>query len=161
MKRAHKGECLYLAELDVHFPELTTEQTLTFAANTRRNEESTSEHVHQQSWDVASMFHLGSAFHTQVGNGTIRGLSGGEERRVSLAEALISDAQLQCWDNSTRGLDSSTASRFVRLMRSSSQVLDSTTIMSIYQASDEMCSVCSSVSLSSVPRPPCSYRFFV
>lgn len=47
----------------------------------------------------------------------IRGVSGGEKRRTSLAEAFLGDAQLRCWDNSTRGLDSCTALRFVQLNR--------------------------------------------
>lgn len=71
----------------------------------------------------------------------IRGLSGGEKRRTSLAEAFLADAQLQCWDNSTRGLDSSTALRFVQLLRASTETSQTTVAMTIYQASDAMFNV--------------------
>jgi ATP-binding cassette subfamily G (WHITE) protein 2 (PDR) len=66
----------------------------------------------------------------------IRGLSGGEKRRTSIAEVYISESQLQCWDNSTRGLDSATALRFVQLIKRTNIIRRSTVLMSIYQASD-------------------------
>ncbi len=46
---------------------------------------------------------------SRVGNDFIRGVSGGERKRVSIAEASLSGANLQCWDNATRGLDAATA----------------------------------------------------
>ncbi|KAI2472348.1 hypothetical protein F4781DRAFT_438557 [Annulohypoxylon bovei var. microspora] len=39
----------------------------------------------------------------QVGNAMLRGISGGEKRRASLAEVFVGSAQFQCWDNSTGG----------------------------------------------------------
>jgi ABC-type multidrug transport system ATPase subunit len=68
----------------------------------------------------------------------IRGLSGGEKRRTSIAEAFVGGAQFQCWDNSTRGIDSSTARRFIELLRSSTRSRQSTAVMSLYQASETM-----------------------
>lgn len=45
--------------------------------------------------------------YTNVGNEFERGVSGGEKKRVSIADAMITKASVQCWDNSTRGLDAS------------------------------------------------------
>ncbi|KAK4234448.1 ABC-2 type transporter-domain-containing protein [Achaetomium macrosporum] len=136
MHTQFKGECLYLAELDLHFPELTLGETLTFAASARRTT------LGHDSVGVArtaaSLFYLDGAFDTKVGNAMIRGLSGGEKKRASIAEAFLSGAQFQCWDNSTRGLDSSTALRFIRLLRQCTDALRSTVVMSIYQASEDM-----------------------
>ncbi len=134
MHTKFKGECIYLAELDLHFPELTLGETLTFAASAR-NLGSNTESVART---AASLFDLDTAFDTKVGNAMIRGLSGGEKKRASLAEAFLSGAQLQCWDNSTRGLDSSTALRFIQLLRRCTDSLQSTVVMSIYQASEDM-----------------------
>jgi ATP-binding cassette, subfamily G (WHITE), member 2, PDR len=138
MHRDSKGESIYLAELDVHFPELSVGQTLTFAAWTREN--GASPHLSAQAMgrDIAVLFRLLDAFDTKIGNALIRGVSGGEKRRASIAEALISNVQFQCWDNSTRGLDSLTAQQFIELLRKSTTALQSTTIMSIYQASETM-----------------------
>ncbi|XDG05108.1 hypothetical protein ABKA04_004723 [Annulohypoxylon sp. FPYF3050] len=138
MHRDFKGESIYLAELDAHFPELTLGQTLTFAASTREIGENSNIASRKTGRAVATLFGLSGAFDTKMGNALIRGVSGGETRRTSIAEALISGAQLQCWDNSTRGLDSATAQRFIELLRRSTTALRSTAIMSIYQASEAM-----------------------
>ncbi|TAQ91217.1 hypothetical protein B7494_g440 [Chlorociboria aeruginascens] len=138
MHRDFKGESIYLAELDKHFPELSLGQTLTFAASTRETGTNSRAASQAMSRDVAALFGLLDAFDSKMGNALIRGVSGGETRRTSIAEALISRSQLQCWDNSTRGLDSSTAQRFIELLRRSTSALRSTAIMSIYQASQAM-----------------------
>jgi len=46
--------------------------------------------------------------HTLVGNEHVRGVSGGERKRVSLAEMMATRAHVASWDNNTRGLDAST-----------------------------------------------------
>lgn len=138
MHRDFKGESIYLAELDAHFPELTLGQTLSFAASTRDVGKTSDDASKESVRDAAALFGLLSAVDTKMGSTMIRGVSGGEKRRTSIAEALISGAQFQCWDNSTRGLDSSTAQRFIQLLRRSTDTLQSTAVMSIYQASETM-----------------------
>lgn len=134
MHRRLKGEKVYLAELDVHFPELTLGQTLSFAASTRR-QKSEGRSIAR---DVSRQFSLQDAFDTKIGSAMIRGISGGEKRRTSIAEVIVGRAQFQCWDNSTRGLDSLTALRFIKLLRSSTDSLRSAVVMTLYQASQEM-----------------------
>ncbi|KAK4171533.1 ABC-2 type transporter-domain-containing protein [Triangularia setosa] len=131
-----KNECIYLAELDLHFPELTLGETLTFAAAARATAGNGS--PGQAARISASLFSLDGSFDTKVGNTIIRGLSGGEKKRASIAEAFLCGSQLQFWDNSTRGLDSSTALRFIQLLRQSTDTLGQTVTMSIYQASEDM-----------------------
>ncbi|KAH7324462.1 ABC-2 type transporter-domain-containing protein [Stachybotrys elegans] len=132
------AESLYLAELDAHFPELTLGETLTFAASTRELGSGSRAQSQANARDVAALFGLSGAYDTKMGNAVIRGVSGGETRRTSIAEALMGGAQFQCWDNSTRGLDSATAQRFIDLLRMSTDAVRSTAIMSLYQASDAM-----------------------
>jgi ATP-binding cassette subfamily G (WHITE) protein 2 (SNQ2) len=55
------------------------------------------------------MFNMEHTRQTLVGNEHVRGISGGEKKRVSLAEMMATRAHVACWDNSTRGLDASTA----------------------------------------------------
>lgn len=40
-----------------------------------------------------------------VGDEYVRGVSGGERKRVSITEMLATKPTVVCWDNSTRGLD--------------------------------------------------------
>lgn len=87
---------------------------------------------------VMAVFGLSHTVNTKVGNDFIRGVSGGERKRVSIAEAAIGGSPLQCWDNSTRGLDSATALEFVRTLRLSTEMAGSTAIVAIYQASQSI-----------------------
>ena len=50
-----------------------------------------------------AMFGISHTANTRVGNDFVRGVSGGERKRVTIAEATLSFAPLQAWDNSTRG----------------------------------------------------------
>ncbi|VUC35730.1 unnamed protein product [Clonostachys rosea] len=136
MHKHFKGESIYLAELDTHFAELSLGQTLAFAASTRELKANKQQTSLQNGRDASILFGLQGAFDTKMGNALIRGVSGGEIRRTSIAEALIGGAQFQCWDNSTRGLDSATAQHFIELLRKVTSDMNSTVIMSIYQASD-------------------------
>ncbi len=82
-----------------------------------------------------AIFGLSATKDTKVGDYLIRGVSGGERKRVSIAEAFLSGTTIQCWDNSTRGLDSATALEFVKTLRVSSNLMGATSIVAIYQAS--------------------------
>jgi ABC-type multidrug transport system ATPase subunit len=87
---------------------------------------------------IMAVFGLSHTLNTPVGNDFIRGVSGGERKRVSIAEAALGQSPLQCWDNSTRGLDSATALEFVRTLRLSTEMTGSAAIVAIYQASQSI-----------------------
>jgi energy-coupling factor transporter ATP-binding protein EcfA2 len=87
---------------------------------------------------VMAVFGLSHTINTKVGNDFIRGVSGGERKRVSIAEATLGNSPLQCWDNSTRGLDSATALEFVRSLRLSTELSGATAVVAIYQASQSI-----------------------
>jgi len=63
---------------------------------------------------------------------------GGEKKRVSIAEAMITKASTQCWDNSTRGLDASTAWEYVQSLRSLTNMAHISTIVALYQAGESL-----------------------
>ena len=68
-------------------------------------------------------------------------------KRVTVAEAALSAAPLQCWDNSTRGLDSANAIDFVKSLRMSSDYFGVTSIVAIYQAPQSAYDIFDKVSL--------------
>ncbi|KAF3761700.1 ABC transporter CDR4 [Cryphonectria parasitica EP155] len=139
MHKDHRGECIYTAEVDVHFPMLTVGDTLTFAARARAPRQIPggvpknvfTNHVRDV---VMAMFGISHTINTRVGNEYVRGVSGGERKRVTISEAALSGAPLQCWDNSTRGLDSANAIEFCKTLRLQSELFGSTACVSIYQA---------------------------
>jgi ATP-binding cassette subfamily G (WHITE) protein 2 (SNQ2) len=71
---------------------------------------------------------------TKVGNEYVRGVSGGERKRVSIIETLATRGSVYCWDNSTRGLDASTALEYTRAIRAMTDVLGFASIVTLYQA---------------------------
>lgn len=87
---------------------------------------------------LAELVGLSNVLRTRVGSASIRGVSGGERRRVSLAEAIATQADILCLDNPTNGLDSSTALEFIEMMREYTTQSRSATVMSVYQGSDAM-----------------------
>jgi ATP-binding cassette, subfamily G (WHITE), member 2, PDR len=139
MHKHFRGEAIYQAEVDVHFPQLTVGETLAFAAEARTPQNRlpgvTREQYALHMRDaVMAIFGLSHTVNTMVGNEYIRGVSGGERKRVSIAEVALSRSPLQCWDNSTRGLDAATALEFVKTLRLSTEFGGSTALVAIYQA---------------------------
>jgi ABC-type multidrug transport system ATPase subunit len=79
-----------------------------------------------------AMFGISHTRNTRVCNDFIRGVSGGERKRVTIAEAALSYAPMQCWDNSTRGLDSANAVEFCRTIRTQADVFGCASCVAIY-----------------------------
>lgn len=82
-----------------------------------------------------AVFGLSHTYNTKVGNDYVRGVSGGERKRVSIAEMALTASPLAAWDNSTRGLDSATALKFVQSLRLLADLAGSAHAIAIYQAS--------------------------
>lgn len=87
---------------------------------------------------LLKMFNIEHTIDTVVGNPYVRGVSGGERKRVSIAEMMITKATVCCWDNSTRGLDASTALDYVKSLRIMTNIYKTTTFVSLYQASENI-----------------------
>ena len=139
MHSRYRGEAIYTAEVDVHFPQLTVGETLSFAAEARAARKPLGGLTRRQYADhsrdvIMAVFGISHTVNTRVGNDFIRGVSGGERKRVSIAEAALSQAPLQCWDNSTRGLDSANAIEFCKTLRTGTQLLGQTALVAIYQS---------------------------
>lgn len=137
-----RGDFIYNAETDTHFPHLTVGQTLKFAAlaRTPRNRifgVTRDQYATHMRDVIMATFGLSHTLNTKVGDDYVRGVSGGERKRVSLAEACLNGSPLQCWDNSTRGLDSATALEFIRTLKNSSQLANVSSFVSLYQASQD------------------------
>lgn len=140
MHKNFSGEVIYQAETDVNFPHLTVGQTLMFAAlgRTPKNRlpgvtrKRYAEHLRDV---VMAMVGISHTINTKVGDDFVRGVSGGERKRVGIAEVMLNQSAIQCWDNSTRGLDSETALEFTRILRLSTEMAESAAIVAMYQAS--------------------------
>ncbi|ORX98957.1 ABC-2 type transporter-domain-containing protein [Clohesyomyces aquaticus] len=131
--RNYRRETIYLPEEDNHISSLTVRQTLEFALRMSLHSRGRGEQIKSLAPTLASMFGLEEALDRAVGGGPIPGISGGERKRVSIAEILAS-ASLECFDNSTKALDSSTALDFVNSLRTLTDAGQKTTLATLYQA---------------------------
>lgn len=143
MLKRFKQDLIYCPELDTHFPHLTVEQTLNFAIDCkmpdlRANHLSKKQYTDFMREMLGTVFGLRHTFKTKVGNDYIRGVSGGERKRVSIAEALACQGTVYCWDNATRGLDASTALEYAQAIRTSTHFTKSTAFVTLYQASQNI-----------------------
>jgi ATP-binding cassette subfamily G (WHITE) protein 2 (SNQ2) len=85
---------------------------------------------------LLSMLNIKHTENTIVGNAFVRGVSGGERKRVSIGEMFCGGASVCSWDNSTRGLDASTALDYAKSLRLLTDIMDQTTFVSLYQAGE-------------------------
>jgi len=60
---------------------------------------SRSEFCHTAVQVVMAVFGLSHTYNTKVGDDFVRGVSGGERKRVSIAEMVLSGSMFHAWDN--------------------------------------------------------------
>ncbi|KAI7904279.1 ABC-2 type transporter-domain-containing protein [Cokeromyces recurvatus] len=139
----YRGQVCYNEEEDQHYPTLTTKQTLQFALRTktpgkRLDNETKEDFINRILYLLGNMLGLTKQMNTMVGNAFVRGLSGGERKRLSIAEQMTTRSAINCWDCSTRGLDAASALDYVRSLRIITDIFNTTTIATLYQASNSI-----------------------
>lgn len=135
VKKYYRGQVAYVPENDVHFPTLNVRQTLEFALQSKTPKRY-HDKIPRYLEIYGRVFGMSHTMDTLVGNEYIRGVSGGERKRISIIESLATDSSVMCWDNSTRGLDASSALDYARSLRIMTDTCGKATLMTLYQASD-------------------------
>ncbi|XVE88987.1 hypothetical protein DITRI_Ditri19aG0113900 [Diplodiscus trichospermus] len=74
---------------------------------------------------------------TMVGDEMLRGISGGQRKRVTTGEMLVGPAKVLLMDEISTGLDSSTTFQIVNSLKQSVHILSGTTIISLLQPAPE------------------------
>jgi len=113
----------YVPQEDIHLAALTVMQTMKFAAACQTSREgpklqSSAERVKT----LLTRLGLEHRVDTLVGDDLLRGLSGGEKRRLTIAIQITKQAQLLLADEPTTGLDSSTSFDIFRALRDVSRI---------------------------------------
>lgn len=109
----YRGQIVINTEEELFFPALTVGQTMDFATRLKLpfklpNGVSTKEELRTETRQfLLQSMGIEHTVDTKVGNAFVRGVSGGERKRVSIIECLATKGSVMCWDNSTRGLDAS------------------------------------------------------
>ncbi|EIE21490.1 hypothetical protein COCSUDRAFT_66913 [Coccomyxa subellipsoidea C-169] len=128
----------YVPQFDFLLPTLTVAETLRYSAQLRLPRSATAAEVKARVEGVLYELGLEHVAGSQVGGSSgIRGISGGERRRVTIGMELVIDPSILILDEPTSGLDSYTA---VNLMTTLKQVAQAgrVVMLSFHQPSPAM-----------------------
>ncbi|KAF2479232.1 ABC transporter [Neohortaea acidophila] len=138
--KQYRGQIVMNTEEELFFPTLTVGQTMDFASRMKvpykvpSNIKDQKEFKNMMRDFLLRSMSIEHTHDTKIGNEFVRGVSGGERKRVSIIETMVSRGSVFCWDNSTRGLDASTALEYTKCVRAMTDILGLSSIVSLYQA---------------------------
>lgn len=136
----YQGQIVMNTEEELFYPRLTVGQTMEFATKLKvpyhlpGEGKSVAEYTAETKQFLLESMGIAHTVDTKVGNEFVRGVSGGERKRVSIIECLATRGSVFTWDNSTRGLDASTALEWAKALRAMTDVQGLSTIVTLYQA---------------------------
>jgi len=102
----YRGQIIMNTEEEIFFPSLTVGETIDFATRLRvpyhlpEGVKDAEEYAQIQEDFLLSAMGIEHTKGTKVGDAYIRGVSGGERKRVSIVECLTSRGSVFAWDNS-------------------------------------------------------------
>jgi ABC-type multidrug transport system ATPase subunit/ABC-type multidrug transport system permease subunit len=102
-------ESAYVQQDDVHIATLTVEETIMYAAWSRLPQSTSWPARMQRVEELLEIMGLTSVRNNYVGDAFLRGISGGQKRRLSMAVELVALPRLLFLDEPTSGLDSAIA----------------------------------------------------
>ncbi|CBI18157.3 unnamed protein product, partial [Vitis vinifera] len=103
----------FVTQDDILYPHLTVRETLIFCSLLRLPNTLTKQEKISLADSVIAELGLAKCENTIIGNSFIRGVSGGERKRVSIAHEMLINPSLLILDEPTSGLDSTSAYRLV------------------------------------------------
>ncbi|KAK8597369.1 hypothetical protein V6N13_001981 [Hibiscus sabdariffa] len=127
----------FVLQDDVAFPHLTVKETLTYAALLRLPNTLTMQQKKERATSVISELGLVRCQNTVIGGTFFRGISGGERKRVCIANEILLNPSLLLLDEPTSGLDSTTALHIVQMLRSIARS-GRTVVTTIHQPSSRL-----------------------
>ncbi|PIA17696.1 P-loop containing nucleoside triphosphate hydrolase protein [Coemansia reversa NRRL 1564] len=129
----------YVEQEDLMYPSLTVEETLMASAQLRlSNGKYSLDDKKERVNTLLRQLRLSQVKDTLIGDHEIRGVSGGERKRVSIGAELVTDPAILMLDEPSSGLDSSSAEMVVTLAKEMSRKRNLCTLMTIHQPSTEM-----------------------
>ena len=134
----------YVPPTDEHVAVLTVEETLNFAYECTMSSfaEEMAQKYHVSTDPRATrpkvllllkLLGLTDCRQTKIGDSRVRGLSGGEKKRVTLAEQMVRTFPVCLMDEISTGLDAKLALDIVRAFKIEAQLLNTTRIISLLQ----------------------------
>ncbi|XP_010535206.1 PREDICTED: ABC transporter G family member 25-like [Tarenaya hassleriana] len=142
----------FVAQDDLLYTHLTVRETLVFCSLLRLPRTLTRAEKVRTAESVISELGLTKCENTVVGNSFIRGISGGERKRVSIAHELLVNPSLLVLDEPTSGLDATAAHRLVQTLVTVAHGKGKAVVTSVHQPSSRVFQMFDSVLLLSEGR---------
>ncbi|KAG7035872.1 ABC transporter G family member 15, partial [Cucurbita argyrosperma subsp. argyrosperma] len=136
-RRLDYGIVAYVTQEDTMLGTLTVRETISYSANLRLPSSMTKEEVNDIVEGTILEMGLQDCAERIVGNWHLRGISGGERKRLGIALEILTRPSLLFLDEPTSGLDSAAAFFVVQALRSIAHD-GRTVISSIHQPSSEV-----------------------
>ncbi|XP_068635396.1 ABC transporter G family member 22-like [Aristolochia californica] len=127
----------FVTQDDVLFPHLTVKETLTYAALLRLPKTLSKQQKQERAMDVICELGLERCQDTKIGGSFVRGVSGGERKRVCIGAEIIINPSVLFLDEPTSGLDSTTALRIVQMLQDIAEA-GKTVVTTIHQPSSRL-----------------------
>ena len=128
-----KSRCAVVNQEDYHWSALTCRETITYAADLYLGLGPAE--TKQKVDDMIAATGLESCADTIVGNALVKGLSGGQKRRLSVAVALLKKLDVIYLDEPTSGLDSASASSIMKFITQVTKEHNLISLTTIHQPS--------------------------
>jgi ABC-type multidrug transport system ATPase subunit/ABC-type multidrug transport system permease subunit len=133
-----RSVCSYVCQDDdALLPSLTVRETLRFAAGLRLPSWMSRDEKHKRAEEVLLKMGLKDCADNLVGNELVKGISGGEKRRVTIAVQILTDPRVLLLDEPTSGLDAFTASSIMEVLQGLANE-GRTLILTIHQARSDV-----------------------
>ncbi|CAB81392.1 putative protein [Arabidopsis thaliana] len=116
LSKAVKRTTGFVTQDDALYPNLTVTETLVFTALLRLPNSFKKQEKIKQAKAVMTELGLDRCKDTIIGGPFLRGVSGGERKRVSIGQEILINPSLLFLDEPTSGLDSTTAQRIVSIL---------------------------------------------
>ncbi|XP_058071278.1 ABC transporter G family member 9-like [Magnolia sinica] len=128
----------FVTQDDVLYPHLTVTETLVFTALLRLPSSLSRKQREDQAMSVMNQLGLTKCKNSIIGGPFLRGVSGGERKRVSIGQEMLINPSLLFLDEPTSGLDSTTAQSVVSTLWELSRSGGRTVLMTIHQPSSRL-----------------------
>nr|KAJ0200318.1 hypothetical protein LSAT_V11C600308510 [Lactuca sativa] len=128
----------YVTQEDILLGTLTVKETITYSAKLRLPGDLTKSQLNDIVEGTIIEMGLQDCTDKLIGNWHLRGISGGEKKRLSIALEILTKPTLLFLDEPTSGLDSASAFFVVQALRSVARDGRRTVVSSIHQPSSEV-----------------------
>lgn len=138
MEKKHRRLIGYVRQSDVHFNNLSCREVLTFSAHIRLPASFSNEKRAEKVNKIIGQLGLQKCADTIVGGNLIRGISGGEKKRLSVGVELVTSPTLLFLDEPTSGLDSHMAYNLFEHLTVLKNESNCTLVTTIHQPSSKL-----------------------